>query len=63
MTEQPSAAVRAQAELAGLSLALSQFPGDVAAAAAAAKAAMGALKRPSDPVAEPWPPMRTGIPA
>ena len=55
--------VASLATAAGLSVALSDFPGDVAAAAAAARAAMAALKLPDDPVAEPWPPMQVGLPA
>ncbi len=62
MPEEPSAAVKAQAIAAGLSLALSEFSGDVAAAAASALATTRALKLPADPVAEPWPPMQTGMP-
>ncbi len=63
MPEEPSPELKARAMAAGLSLALTEFPGDVAAAAASALAATAALKLPADPVAEPWPPMQTGFPA
>jgi len=55
--------VKALAIAAKLDLALREFPGDVAAAAALARAATAALKLPANPVAEPWPPMQTGFPA
>ena len=52
--------VAALAKAAGLGKALAQFPSDVAAAAAQALNNAGAVKVPSDPAAEPWPPMRPG---
>ena len=48
------------ARRAGLEKALAQFPEDVAAAAEQAASAAARLKAPSDPKAEPWPPMRAG---
>jgi hypothetical protein len=53
--------VIALAKAAGLEKALAQFPDDVAAAAAQALNNAGAVKVPTDPAAEPWPPMRAGI--
>jgi hypothetical protein len=47
------------ARRAGLAKALAEFPEDVAAAAEQASSAV-AKKAPSDPRAEPWPPMRVG---
>jgi hypothetical protein len=52
--------VKALAQAAGLDKALAEFPEDVAAAAAQAMDNAGAVKVPTDPVAEPWPPMRAG---
>ena len=46
---------------AGLDKALEQFPEDVAAAAEQAAGAVARMKTPSDPKAEPWPPMRAGV--
>jgi len=46
---------------AGLEKALSEFPEDVAAAAEQAASAVARMKAPSDPKAEPWPPMRAGV--
>ena len=63
MAEEPSAEMEAQAVAAGLRLALSEFHGYIAAAAASALDATRALKLPADPAAEPWPPMQTGMPA
>ena len=51
----------ALAKAAGLEKALKEFPEDVAAAAQQALDNAGAVKFPSDPRAEPWPPMRPGI--
>jgi hypothetical protein len=51
----------ALAKAAGLEKALAEFPDDVAAAAAQALDNAGAVKVPTDPTAEPWPPMRPGI--
>ncbi len=62
MPDDPTPEIKAMAIAAGLSLALTEFPGDIAAAAASAKAATRALKLPDDPVAEPWPPMQVGTP-
>ncbi len=47
------------AKRAGLEKALAQFPDDVAAAEQAS-GAVARMKAPTDPHAEPWPPMRTG---
>ena len=52
--------IAALAKAAGLEKALSEFPGDVAAAAAQALAMTKAIRCPADPAAEPWPPMRAG---
>jgi hypothetical protein len=49
------------AHAAGLDKALAEFPDDVALAAAQALGNQGAIEYPTDPVAEPWPPMRAGI--
>ncbi len=46
---------------AGLDKALSEFPDDVAAAAEQAANAVARMNAPSDPKAEPWPPMRAGV--
>ena len=48
------------ARAAGLEKALAEFPDDVAAAAAQAANVVERMKAPSDPRAEPWPPMRSG---
>ncbi|MGD9615335.1 MAG: hypothetical protein AB7H90_09320 [Alphaproteobacteria bacterium] len=48
------------ARRAGLDKALAQFPDDVAAAAAQANGITARIKAPTDPAAEPWPPMRVG---
>ena len=48
------------ARRAGLDKALAEFPEDVAAAAEQASGAVGKIKTPTDPRAEPWPPMRVG---
>jgi len=48
------------ARRAGLEKALADFPEDVAAAAEQASNAVAKMKAPSDPHAEPWPPMRVG---
>ncbi len=50
----------ALAKAAGLEKALAEFPDDVAAAAAQAMNNAGAVQYPTDPAAEPWPPMRAG---
>jgi hypothetical protein len=48
------------ARRAGLDKALAQFPDDVAAAAAQADGVAARVNGPTDPGAEPWPPMRVG---
>jgi hypothetical protein len=48
------------ARRAGLDKALAQFPDDVAAAAAQADGVAARVIAPTDPSAEPWPPMRVG---
>jgi hypothetical protein len=48
------------ARRAGLEKALAQFPEDVAAAAEQASGSVARMKAPTDPRAEPWPPMRAG---
>lgn len=54
------AAIELLARRAGLDKALHDFADDVAAAAEQAETAAGRMKAPSDPRAEPWPPMRAG---
>lgn len=53
--------VIALARAAGLDKALAEFPDDVQAAAEQALNNAGAVQVPTDPTAEPWPPMRPGI--
>ncbi len=53
---QPGLAVLAEA--AGLGATLAAFPADVEAAAADAARFRNEMKPPSNPTAEPWPPMR-----
>lgn len=48
------------AQAAGLNKALAEFPEDVAMAAEQALGNQGAIAYPTDPAAEPWPPMRAG---
>jgi hypothetical protein len=48
------------ARRAGLDKALAEFPDDVAAAAISAGNATARIKAPTDPRAEPWPPMQAG---
>jgi hypothetical protein len=48
------------ARRAGLDKALAEFPDDIAAAAEQASGAAARMKAPTDPRAEPWPPMRPG---
>jgi hypothetical protein len=48
----------ALAKAAGLDRALADFPDDIEAAAAQALGHANAIKYPSDPAAEPWPPMQ-----
>jgi len=52
--------VIALAKAAGLDKALSEHPDDVAAAAAQALNNANTVQVPTDPAAEPWPPMRAG---
>jgi hypothetical protein len=54
------AAMELLARRAGLDKALAEFPEDVAAAAQQASGALERMKAPTDPRAEPWPPMRPG---
>ncbi len=51
----------AMARAAGLEKALAAFPEDVEAAAEQALSNAGSVKVPTDPAAEPWPPMRPAI--
>jgi hypothetical protein len=53
--------VIALARAAGLGKALAEFPDDVQAAAEQALNNAGAVKVPTDPTVEPWPPMQAGI--
>ena len=48
------------ARRAGLNKALAEFPEDVAAAAQLASGSVSSMRPPTDPRAEPWPPMRAG---
>ncbi|MBS0638735.1 MAG: hypothetical protein U1E70_00775 [Acetobacteraceae bacterium] len=50
----------ALAKAAGLEKALAEFPGDVKAAAEQALNNAHGVQIPTDPAAEPWPPMRAG---
>ena len=52
--------IAALARAAGLDKALAEFPDDVALAAQQALGNQGAVQYPTDPTAEPWPPMRAG---
>jgi thiamine pyrophosphate-dependent acetolactate synthase large subunit-like protein len=52
--------VVALARAAGLDKALAAFPDDVKAAAEQAMSNASVVKFPTDPAAEPWPPMRAG---
>ena len=54
------ATIELLARRAGLDKALAEFPEDVAAAAKMASDSVSRMKPPTDPRAEPWPPMRTG---
>jgi hypothetical protein len=51
----------ALAKAAGLDKALAEFPDDVAVAAAQAMNNAGVMQMPTDPAAEPWPPMQAGL--
>ncbi len=48
------------ARSAGLAKALTEFPEDVTVAAKQAADVAQKIKRPADPTAEPWPPMKAG---
>ena len=48
------------AQRAGLARALAEFPDDVAISAKQAADVAQKIKRPADPTAEPWPPMKAG---
>jgi hypothetical protein len=48
------------AHRAGLDKALAEFPEDVAAAAGLESGPVARMQLPSEPHAEPWPPMRAG---
>ena len=54
------ATIELLARRAGLAKALAEFPEDVASAAKQAADVVNKIKQPTDPVAEPWPPMRAG---
>lgn len=54
-------AIELLARRAGLAKALAEFPEDVAVAAKQAADVAQKIRRPADPAAEPWPPMRAGI--
>lgn len=53
--------IEALAKAADLQKALADYPDDVEAAARQAMGNAGAVQVPTDPAAEPWPPMRPGI--
>ena len=53
------ATIEVLARRAGLDKALREFPDDVTAAAAQASGSVARMK-PTDPRAEPWPPMKAG---
>ena len=53
--------VAALARAAGLEKALAEFPEDVAAAAEQGLGNSGIIQYPTDPAAEPWPPMKAGV--
>jgi hypothetical protein len=52
------ATIELLARRAGLDKALAEFPDDVAAAAEQASGSASRMNAPSDPRAEPWPPMK-----
>jgi hypothetical protein len=54
------ATIELLARRAGLDKALKEFPEDVTAAATQASGSIERVKAPSDPRAEPWPPMKAG---
>lgn len=49
------------AHAVGLDKAWAEFPDDVARAAEQALGNQGAIQYPTNPAAEPWPPMRPGV--
>ena len=51
----------ALAQAAGLEQALEAFPKDVADAVEQARGYTAGIEFPSEPGAEPWPPMRPGV--
>ena len=53
--------IAALAKVAGLERALAEFPDDVAAAAEQALGQAASIAYPTEPAAEPWPPMRPGV--
>jgi hypothetical protein len=55
------AVIELLARRAGLAKALADFPEDVTAAATQATNVAEKIKQPTDPAAEPWPPMRAGV--
>jgi hypothetical protein len=55
-----NAVIELLARRAGLDQALKEFPEDVAAAAEQASGSVTRMKAPTDPRAEPWPPMKAG---
>ena len=54
------ATIELLAKRAGLSKALAEFPDDVMLAAQQALGNQGGIQYPTDPAAEPWPPMQAG---
>ena len=54
------ATIELLARRAGLDKALADFPEDIVLAATQASGAAAKMKAPTDPRAEPWPPMRAG---
>jgi hypothetical protein len=54
------AVIELMARRAGLDKALREFPDDVTAAAEQASGWVAKMQTPSEPRAEPWPPMKPG---
>ena len=54
------ATIELLARRAGLDKALKEFPEDVTAAATQASGSVARMKAPTEPRAEPWPPMKAG---
>jgi hypothetical protein len=54
------ATIKLLARRAGLDKALAEHPEDIAAAAEQASGSVARMKVPTDPRAEPWPPMKAG---